>query len=143
MAAGGRPRRSGSRAGDAGRERRLRREVARLQVLTGLHRQAGPGGLARGKVARQAVLACPGALGDPDGAGAQDTAELAGAGRVGPVSRAEREELLVVVACVRGAGRCREPVIGIRPAGCLPGVGPGRRDAAGQLGQLVAAALAD
>jgi hypothetical protein len=81
-------------------------------------------------MAGQVMLARPRALADPDGAGPQDAAEFASAGQVGPVARAQRKKLMVILAwgTVR---RRREPVIGIGPPERLLRVGSRRLELAG------------
>ncbi len=85
------------------------------------------------------------ALAEPERAGPQHAAQLTGAGQVPPVPRPQREVLVVAgqVARVRAAARGGEPVVRVRPGGSLLGIEAGGGDPLRQLGELVAAALAD
>jgi hypothetical protein len=85
------------------------------------------------------------ALAEPQRAGPQYAAELAGARHVSPVPRPQREVLVVAgqVAGVRAAARGGEPVVRVRPRGSLLGIEAGSSYPRGQLGKLIAAALAD
>jgi hypothetical protein len=96
------------------------------------------------------------AVTDPDRAGAQHTPQLAGAGQVGPVPRAQREVLGLTGqiatqaerARVTGrgpglAGRAGEPVIRVRPGGRLLGIEPGPGQLIREPGELMTAPLPD
>jgi hypothetical protein len=117
---------------------------------------------------RQRVRALlPRALTNPDGTGPQQAAQLAGAGPVGPVARAQHEVLgfaREVAARMRRRTRMRhrvrrtarrqrregrrhgehgEPVVRVRPRRGLFGVEPGVGQLVGQQRELMAAALSD
>ena len=91
------------------------------------------------------VLAGSRALAEPDRARPQHAPQLAGAGQVTPVPRAQREVLMVVMpeastgpAVPPGRAVARagsgESVVGVRPGRRLLGIQPGRRHALGEPG---------
>ncbi len=139
--------------------------LTRQPVLTGQWLIAR---LKRLAVVRMLTDADADALADPDGAGAKHASQLAGTRHVHSFAGAERE-VLVVVAQVAGGvtdtardviRRClswpcagvkashlavgsREPVVRVRPGGCLLRIIARRADPLGKLGQLIPATLPD
>jgi hypothetical protein len=85
------------------------------------------------------------ALAEPQRAGPQHAPELARAWQVCPVPGPQREVLMLArqVAGFRTAARRREPVVRVGPRGSLLGIEAGGSYPPGQLGKLIAAALAD
>jgi hypothetical protein len=90
-----------------------------------------------------------GAVADPDGTGAEQAAQLPGAGRIGAIARAQREILcLARLEAAALAGRatltgpwCGKPVVRVWPGGRLIRIEPGPVDLFGEHREMVPAAL--
>jgi hypothetical protein len=135
-----------------------RHVVARRAAMLARPAVRAMGGMRTGGGVRSGARA----LADPDRAGSQQAPQLAGAGQIRPVARAQREILRLAGQVTTGmpgqaglgmrlgarrvADRRRrhgEPVVGVRPGSGLPWVQPRPGDAVSQQGQLMTAALPD
>lgn len=101
--------------------------------------------LSRWRAALLGARASAHALAQPQRAGPQHAAELAGARQVSPVPRPQGEVLVIAgqAASIRAAAGSREPVVRVRPRCGLLGVEAGGGNPRSQVGELIAASLAD
>jgi hypothetical protein len=101
--------------------------------------------VARWRVALLRARARAHALAEPERAGPQYAAELAGARQVCPVPGPQREVLVLAgqVADIRAAAGSGEPVVRVRPRSSLLGIEAGGCYPRSKLRELITASLAD
>jgi hypothetical protein len=101
--------------------------------------------LPRRRVALLRARASAHALAEPQRTGPQHAAELAGARHVSSVPGSQREVLVVTrrVADSRASAGSGEPVVRVRPRGRLLWIEAGGSYPRRELGELIAASLAD